>query len=858
MTETSAPVDILDGLNAGDGEVAKWILPLIFPDLNARTLQEKGNEHLLQDNVARLAGNLQTVASNVTAYSEALQTQWRAIAVLAKNQGQATNNVRELRALIESVAAGVTDVAREQAAVRGAVQDSTKVLGATTEAIQQGQKTLQAEVEKITDAARQTIAGLTATAAEQTAVHETVQRVKEEVTGLAGKQTALSEAVQAHAQASAATAATLTGRQDQLAGDVRRLHELTQTVAGSVGDVTREQAAVRGAMQESARVVSATTEAIQQGQRTLQTEVEKITEAAKQTTAAVTATAAEQTAVHETVRHVMEEVAGVGAKQTTLSEAVQAQAQASAAATATLAAGHDQLAGDVRRLHEVTQTVAGGLADVLREQAAVRSTVQDGTKVLGTTTEAIQQGQRTLQTEMEKMVETTTRQITAALTTTAGEQAAVHEMVKHVGEEVTGVGAKQNALHEAVAALTAKAADQTVVPETVRRVMEEVTAMGTRQTALHEAVAALTAKAAEQTAVPETVRRVMEEVAGVGNRQTALHEAVVALTTKAAEQTAVPETVRRVMEEVTGVGARQTALHEAVQAHGQALNGAAATLAGGHEQLAGDVRRLHDLTQTVAGSVADVAREQVAVRGAMQDGAKILSATIETIQQGLRTLQTEVEKMVETTRQTIAALTATVTEQSTGQEMTKRMIGELANAAMAALAAGHAQLPDDVPPIQAPVQTTDNVGSPEVRPPVPAAEGGSPQTLHAAKAITHGEQIRYELGSDRDNLGCWTNASDWAEWEFEITRPGQYKVTAQIAAVASGRFQVVLGDQKLEGSAPNTGDYGRFQQVELGTVTLTSSGKTSVAVRPIPEGWQPMNLKSLDLVPLAEAVPCGA
>jgi hypothetical protein len=298
------------------------------------------------------------------------------------------------------------------------------------------------------------------------------------------------------------------------------------------------------------------------------------------------------------------------------------------------------------------------------------------------------------------------------------------------------------------------------------------------------------------------------------------------------------------MEEVTGVGARQTALNEAVQAHGQAITGATAALAGGHEQLAGDVRRLHELTQTVVGSVADVAREQAGVRGAMQDSTKVMSAAIETIQQGLRTLQTEVEKMVETTRQTIAAVTATAAEQTTGQEITRRMIGEVANAAMAALAAGHGRLTSDVPPLQASTQTVDN----PVRPPVPADEGDHSQRLHAAKAITHGEQIRYEVGPDRDNLGFWTNASDWAQWELDITRPGRFKVTAEIAALASGRFQVIFGDQKLDGSAPNTGDYARFQKVELGTVELASSGKTSVAVRPVPEGWQPMNLKSLDLV----------
>ncbi|MCL5279472.1 MAG: hypothetical protein M1376_06160, partial [Planctomycetes bacterium] len=519
-------------------------------------------------------------------------------------------------------------------------------------------------------------------------------------------------------------------------GDVQRLHELTQTVAGGVADVVREQAALRGAMQDGTKAVSATIEAMQQGQRTLQREMEKkVTDATQQTMAALTAAAGEQTAARETVGRIMEAVTSIVVRQTALSEAVQAHEQAGAAATATLAGRQEQLAGDVHRLHELTQTVAGGVADVAREQAAVRGAVQDSTKVLSATTEAVQQDHRTLQTKMEKMVEAT-QQTTAALAATAG------------------------------------------------------------------------------------------------------------------EQTAVRETVKRVIEEVTGVGARQTALHEAVRAQGQTITGTAVGLTGAHEQLAGDVRRLHELTQTVVGSVADVAREQAAVRGAMQDSTKVMNATIETIQQGLSALQTEVEKMVETTTRTIAALTTTVTEQTTGQEMTKRMIGELANAAMAALAAGHGRSPDNIPQFQAPAQTIGDLGSPDVRPPVPTEESNTPQKLSAAKAIIHGEQIRYEVGPDRDNLGFWTKASDWAEWELEVKRPGRFRVTAEIAALAPGRFQVALGDQKFDGTAPNTGDYGRFQKVEVGSVELTSSGKTSVAVRPIPEGWQPMNLKALDLVPL--------
>jgi chromosome segregation ATPase len=998
MRETSTPVDILDDPNVGDGEVAQWILPLIFPELNARTLQEKGDQHLLHDNVARLAGNLQAVASNVTAYSEALQTQWRAIAALAKGQGQATSDMRELRALVESVIEGVTDVAREQAAVRGIVQEGMKAMSGTTEAVGQGQRNLQAEVEKVTEAARQALAALTATAAEQTAVHETVRHVMDAVTGVAARQTALGEAVQAHEQASAAWA----GRQEQLASDIRRVHDLTQTVVGGIGDVVREQAATRGAMQESARVMGTAAEAIGQGQRNLQAEVQKMVETtrqavtdlaataadqaaaretvrrmseevtgiaarqtalhqtvqaheqasaaataaltgsvadvareqaaarsawqdsvkvmgasteavqqslttlrlemekmadtARQSLAVLTASAAEQTAVHETVRHVGEEVTGVAARQTALGEAVQAHEQASAAAVAMLVGRQEQLAGDVRQLHELTRTVADGVAEGAREQAAVRGAVQDSAKVLSATAEAVQQGQRTLQSELERITGVA-QQTSAALTAAAAEQTAVHETIRRASEQVAGLAAGQTALREAVqiheqatAALTGRqeqlAGDVRQLHELTQTVAGGVTDVAREQAAVRSAVqdsatglsataetvqqgqrnlqiemekivetarqtsAALTTTAAEQTAVHEAVRRVMEEVTGVGARQIALHEAVQAhgqtLTGAAAEQAAVHETVRRVKEEMTGVAVRQTALQEAVQASAAA----AAALAGRQEQLAGDVRRLQELTQMVAGGVADVAREQAAVRSAVQDSAQGLSATTGAVQQGQRALETAMEKLVDATRQTMAALMTTAAEQNTGQEITRRMIGEVANAARAALAAGHGRLTDAIPQPQVSAQTVADLGPREIKALMPAAEGDTPLRLSAAEAITHGEQIRYEIGPDRDNLGFWTNASDWAQWEFEVKRPGRFRIMAQIAALAPARFQVVFADQKLEANAPNTGDYGRFQQVELGSVELTSSGKTRVAVRPIPEGWQPMNLKTLDLVPL--------
>jgi hypothetical protein len=40
-------------------------------------------------------------------------------------------------------------------------------------------------------------------------------------------------------------------------------------------------------------------------------------------------------------------------------------------------------------------------------------------------------------------------------------------------------------------------------------------------------------------------------------------------------------------------------------------------------------------------------------------------------------------------------------------------------------------------------------------------------TLAAAEATLHGK-LQYERGDGRDNIGHWTNAKDWVEWEFQV------------------------------------------------------------------------------------------
>jgi alpha-L-fucosidase len=121
--------------------------------------------------------------------------------------------------------------------------------------------------------------------------------------------------------------------------------------------------------------------------------------------------------------------------------------------------------------------------------------------------------------------------------------------------------------------------------------------------------------------------------------------------------------------------------------------------------------------------------------------------------------------------------------------------------------------------------------------------------LPAAEATTHGDQAQYEGGDNRDCIGFWLNPADWVEWQFRTTQPGDFMVSTEVASTGTGSFEVVVGEQKLRVAIPNTGDYGKFKTVEAETLSLAAPGKTSLAGRPVKEGWHPVNLRSIKLKP---------
>ena len=115
----------------------------------------------------------------------------------------------------------------------------------------------------------------------------------------------------------------------------------------------------------------------------------------------------------------------------------------------------------------------------------------------------------------------------------------------------------------------------------------------------------------------------------------------------------------------------------------------------------------------------------------------------------------------------------------------------------------------------------------------------------------HGSAIQYESGGSHDNIGYWFHPADWADWDFKVKRPGKFIVTAEIATPALTSFELSVAGQTFRCAAPVTENFDTFQNVTLASLEIPTPGKFTAAVHPIKGGWQPMNLKSIELKPVA-------
>jgi alpha-L-fucosidase len=122
-------------------------------------------------------------------------------------------------------------------------------------------------------------------------------------------------------------------------------------------------------------------------------------------------------------------------------------------------------------------------------------------------------------------------------------------------------------------------------------------------------------------------------------------------------------------------------------------------------------------------------------------------------------------------------------------------------------------------------------------------------TLRADDVELHGSQIQIETKDVQANIGFWDKPEDWISWKAQITKPGNFKVSASLASAnGDSEIAVEVGDKSLSQKIPQTAGWNEFRTVEIGEIEINRAGEVVVKVRPADaNNWKPVNLRFVKL-----------
>ena len=128
-------------------------------------------------------------------------------------------------------------------------------------------------------------------------------------------------------------------------------------------------------------------------------------------------------------------------------------------------------------------------------------------------------------------------------------------------------------------------------------------------------------------------------------------------------------------------------------------------------------------------------------------------------------------------------------------------------------------------------------------------------TLPASSAVTHSVLMRYEPATNKNCLGYWANANDWADWEFSATQPGSYDLEVwQGCGKGQGGSDVAVdvAGKRFDFVVEETGHFQIFLPRKLGRVNLDRAGVYSLAIKPQrKQAGAIMDIRQVRLVPVS-------
>jgi hypothetical protein len=128
---------------------------------------------------------------------------------------------------------------------------------------------------------------------------------------------------------------------------------------------------------------------------------------------------------------------------------------------------------------------------------------------------------------------------------------------------------------------------------------------------------------------------------------------------------------------------------------------------------------------------------------------------------------------------------------------------------------------------------------------------GQANTLSIMAAELLGPNIQLEGPPDAPNAGFWLDPKDEVKWVLVLPESAKFKVVINYASAQNtgGPFEIAVNDQRLRGRTISTGDYTKYADLAVGTLTFPA-GRQALVVRPGGEFvFGLMNLRSITLAP---------
>jgi alpha-L-fucosidase len=104
----------------------------------------------------------------------------------------------------------------------------------------------------------------------------------------------------------------------------------------------------------------------------------------------------------------------------------------------------------------------------------------------------------------------------------------------------------------------------------------------------------------------------------------------------------------------------------------------------------------------------------------------------------------------------------------------------------------------------------------------------------------YGTHAVLEGTGDKSVIRNWVDSRVRAEWMFNATEPGTYKIEGLIKANKPCSINITVGEQKIKTDIKPTGD--NFDIISIGEIQITKTGNQLLSITPEKENWNEIEL----------------